>query len=58
MQVKLLLSKNVGADGRIIELDFKEVVWKDMDFISLRQGTDGGLFEDRNEPRFGDMPEI
>jgi hypothetical protein len=53
MHVKLLLSENIGTDGRIIKLDFKEVGWKDMDFISPRQGTNGGLFEDHTEPRFG-----
>jgi len=58
MHVKLLLSENIGTDGRIIKLEFKEVGWKDMDFISLGQGTTGGLFEDHTELRFGDMPEI
>ena len=58
MHVKLLLSENVGTDGRIIKLDFKEVGRKDMDLISLGQGTNGGLFEDHTEPKFGDMPEI
>jgi hypothetical protein len=29
-----------------------------MDFLRLGQGTNGGLFEDHTEPRFGDMPEI
>jgi len=58
MHVKLLLSENTDTDGRIIKLDFKEVGWKDMDFISLRQGTNGGPLEDHTESRFGDMPEI
>jgi hypothetical protein len=58
VHVKLLLSKNVGTDGRIIKLDFKEVGQRNMDFISLRQGINGVLFEDNTEPRFGDTPEI
>jgi hypothetical protein len=58
MQVKSLLLENIGTDDRIIKLEFKEVGWKDMDFISLGRGTNGGLFEDHTELRFGDMLEI
>jgi hypothetical protein len=58
MHVKLLLSENLGTDGRIIKMDFKEVEWKDIEFISLSRGLMAGSSEDHTEPRFGDKQEF